>query len=80
MARAEILARHAWNERDRLDLHADWHRNVEALGDFAGSREARNYTRFARDARRIYETLDRTFMRAQRPDLLTLIRRIGWNG
>lgn len=80
MARAEILARHAWNERDRLDLHADWHRNVEAIGDFAGSREARNYTRFARDARRIYETLDRTFMRAQRPDLLTLIRRIGWNG
>ena len=80
MERAEILARHAWSDRDRLDLFADWHRNVDAIGDFAGTREARNYTRFAQDARRIYQTLDRTFMRASRPGLFTLLRRIGWSG
>jgi 1-hydroxycarotenoid 3,4-desaturase len=80
MARAEILARHAWNERDRLDLFADWQRNVDAIGEFAGRRDARNYARFAHDARRIYQTLDRTFMRAQRPGLLELVRRVGWRG
>ncbi len=79
MTRAEILARHAWNERDRLDLVADWHRNMEAIGEFAGSRDARNYARFAQDARRIYQTLDRTFMQAQRPGLLELVRRVGLN-
>ena len=80
MERAEILARHAWNERDRLDLVGDWHRNMEAIGEFAGRREARNYARFAHDARRIYQTLDSTFMRAQRPGLLQLVRRVGWRG
>lgn len=80
MTRAEILARHAWNERDRLDLVADWHRNMDAIGEFAGSRDARNYARFAHDARRIYETLDRTFMRAQRPGLFELVRRVGLRG
>jgi 1-hydroxycarotenoid 3,4-desaturase len=80
MERAEILARHAWNERDRLDLVADWHRNMDAIGEFAGRREARNYARFAHDARRIYQTLDTTFMRAQRPGLLQLVRRVGWRG
>lgn len=80
MARAEILARHVWSERERLDLFCDWHRNMDAIGEFAGRREARNYAQFARDARRIYRTLEQTFMRAQRPGLLQLVRRIGWSG
>jgi 1-hydroxycarotenoid 3,4-desaturase len=77
MARAEILARHAWNERDRLDLYGDWHRNVDAIGTFAGRREARNYARFVRDARRMYETLEHSYMSAQRPGLFELVRRVG---
>jgi 1-hydroxycarotenoid 3,4-desaturase len=80
MARAEVLARHAWNEREYLDLFADRQRTIDAIGTFAGHREAQGYTRFARDARRIYRTLDKTFMRAQRPNLLELVRRVGWRG
>ena len=80
MTRADIIARHAWNERDRLDLVADWHRNMDAIGAFAGRRDALNYARFAQDARRIFQTLNDTFMRAQRPGLLELIRRAGWRG
>lgn len=80
MGRAEILARHAWSDSDRLDLVGDWHRNMDAIGEFAGRREARNYARFAQDARRIYQTLDTTFMRAQRPGLFQLVRRVGWRG
>jgi 1-hydroxycarotenoid 3,4-desaturase len=80
MSRAEILARHAWNEREYLDLFADRLRTIDAIATFAGSREARNYTRFSRDARRIFRTLDATFMRAQRPGPLELVRRVGWRG
>jgi 1-hydroxycarotenoid 3,4-desaturase len=80
MTRAEILARHAWNERDRLDLVADWHRNMDAIGAFAGRRDARNYARFVQDARRIFQILNNSFMQAQRPGLLELVRRVGWRG
>jgi 1-hydroxycarotenoid 3,4-desaturase len=80
MTPAQILARHAWNERERLDLFADWQRNIDAIGTFAGRREARNYELFARDARRIYRTLEQTFMAAQRPGLFELLRRVGWSG
>ena len=80
MARAEILARHAWNEREYLDLFADRLRTIDAIATFAGAREAQNYSRFSRDARRIYRALDRSFMRAQRPSPLELIRRVGWRG
>lgn len=79
MVRAEILARHVWNERERLDLYCDWHQNMDAIGAFAGRREARGYAEFARDARRIYRTLNRSFMHGQRPGLLQLAHRIGWS-
>lgn len=80
MTRAEVLARHAWNERDRLDLVADWKQNLEAIGKFAGLRDARAYGRFVHDARRIFQTLDTTFMRNQRPGPFELVRRVGWRG
>lgn len=79
MSRAEILARHAWSDKDRLDLFADWHRNVDAIGEFAGRLEARNYTLFARDARRIYQMLEPTYIRAQRAGVFELVRRVGWS-
>ncbi len=74
---ADILARHAWSADERLDLHADLQRSCEAIGDFAGPDEARRFTAFADEARRIYRTLDNTFMRASRPGPLDLVRRAG---
>lgn len=40
---ARVLARHAWNERERLDLPADLDEAVDAIGAFAGAAEARGY-------------------------------------
>jgi len=74
---AIVLARHAWSEHERLDLFADLQRSAAAIGDFAGSREAQGFLRFAAQAQRIYRTLDRSFMRAPRPNPLQLGRRIG---
>lgn len=75
--KVEVLARHAWSAGEHLDLHADVDRSAEAIGDFAGTAEARRFVRFTREAQTIYRTLDSSFMRAQRPGPLELARRAG---
>lgn len=75
---AAVLARHAWDERQSLDLYADEARSVDAIGTFAGAAEARAYREFAERARRVYRTLEGPFLRADRPGPLELVRRTGW--
>lgn len=62
---AEVIARHAWGERERLDLFADPIRSEEAIGDFAGAQAAKGYRNFRHEARRIYEVLDEPFLRGK---------------
>jgi 1-hydroxycarotenoid 3,4-desaturase len=80
---ATVLARHAWGS-DRLDLFADAAASEAAIGAFAGAREAAGYRAFRAEARRIFETLDRPFLRAPRTNPLGLTwrigRRTGWRG
>ena len=45
-----ILARHAWSESERLDLHADLQHRADAIGDFAGAEEARRFLAFSAEA------------------------------
>lgn len=70
---ANVLARHAWSADERLDLHADRERTLDAVGAFAGRDEARRYAAFCAHAREIFTTLDRPFMRAPNPSLLRLL-------
>jgi 1-hydroxycarotenoid 3,4-desaturase len=74
------LARHAWSARERLDLFADVRRSAEAIGALAGADEARRYLAFCAEARGIYRTLERPFIRASRPSPLSLVGRVGWRG
>ena len=74
---AQILARHAWDERTRLDLFADPARTADAIGRFAGAAEARGYQAFRLRAREIYRTLEPSFLSAQRPSMATLMARTG---
>jgi 1-hydroxycarotenoid 3,4-desaturase len=74
---AEVLARHTWKAGAHLDLFADAQRSAEAIGGFSGTRDAEGFVRFAAQAKRIYDTLDLTFMRAARPSPLQLAERIG---
>ena len=71
------LARHAWGAGARLDLFGDVDANVDAIGDFAGAAEARGYRAFAARGARVYDTLRDSFIRASRPDPLTLTARLG---
>ena len=77
---AKLLARHAWSADARLDLYADLERTIEAIGSFAGLADARAYVRFMTHAKRVYATLDRSFMQASRPSPVELVRRVGLGG
>ena len=76
----DTLARHAWDENNRLDLFADERRSVEAIGDFAGAAEAARYRTFCRDTRRIYDILEKPFLRAPQPSMSGLIGANGFRG
>lgn len=78
-----VLARHAWGgdaQRDRLDLFADPARSAEAIGDFAGAAEAKRFVAFCAEARRVYTTLEPTYIRAARPSVPGMIAALGPRG
>ena len=75
-----VLARHAWGPDARLDLHADPARSAEAIGQFAGAAEARRYAEFLARSRRVYETLEASFIRAPAPSIARLLRHAGLAG
>jgi 1-hydroxycarotenoid 3,4-desaturase len=77
----ETLARHAWNERERLDLFANIERSAQAIGEFAGAAEARRFVEFCAHAGRVYRTLEKPFIRSPRMSSpLSLIGRVGPRG
>jgi 1-hydroxycarotenoid 3,4-desaturase len=75
-----VLARHGWSDTERLDLHADLAASADAIGDFAGADEAKRFLAFSAEARRIYATLERPFIRSQRPNPFTLATANGLGG
>lgn len=77
---ATVLARHAWSDGSTLDLHADPCISEANVGAFAGVKAAEGFRRFAREARRLHDALDRPFLRASKTDPMTLGWRMGWRG
>ena len=77
---AEILARHTWTGEECLDLFADVNRSADAIGKFAGAAEARRFLEFTARSRRIYRTLENSFIRAATPSPLHLVREAGLHG
>ncbi len=73
----EILARHAFADGSRLDLFADAARTEAAIGDLAGAAEAAGYRAFRTYARRIYETVEKPFLRSQRPGVTGMMGTAG---
>ncbi|MCA3562485.1 MAG: FAD-dependent oxidoreductase [Aestuariivirga sp.] len=75
-----ILARHAWSATERLDLHADLAASADSIGDFAGAAEAQRFLTFSAEAKRIYRTLEKPFLCAQRPNPVSLAMSNGLSG
>ena len=80
LARAEVLARHAWSDTERLDLHAERAATVDAIGAFSGAAEARRYVKFCERAEQIWQTLETSYIRSPRPSPFSLVRRAGLRG
>jgi 1-hydroxycarotenoid 3,4-desaturase len=76
----ELLARHAWGERETLDLFADVDRSADAIGRFAGAADAAGYRDFCKRAERVYRKLEEPFIRAPRPTALSLAMSSGPGG
>ena len=76
----DVLARHGWSQSERLDLHADLAMSADAIGRFSGADEAKRFLAFSAEARRIYETLEKPFIRSQRPNPITLATANGLSG
>ncbi|MGQ0455662.1 MAG: 1-hydroxycarotenoid 3,4-desaturase CrtD [Hyphomicrobium sp.] len=75
---ADILARHAWRRGGRLDLYADIEKSADAIGAFAGAREADGYRAFCARSADIYRTLVQTFIASEKPsNPLDLVFRVG---
>jgi 1-hydroxycarotenoid 3,4-desaturase len=77
---AEILARHAWSEDERLDLFADVSRSAEEVGRLAGAGEARRFLEFCRRAQATYDTLEKPFILSSQPSPTSLAMGAGLRG
>jgi len=80
LQKAELLARHSWLGSESLDLHAQLDASSQAISEFAGDKDADNYRRFARKTEAVFNTLDESFMRAQRPNPIALSLQGGLRG
>ncbi len=76
----DVLARHYWTDGSRLDLYSDMERSADAIGQFAGLKEANGYRRFCDYSRTIYETVKGPFMDAERPTLVSVVKAFGTIG
>ena len=75
--KADRIARHAWDAETRLDLFADHARSVQAIGEFAGEKAAAGFESFSKEARRIFDILDRPFLQDSKTYPPGLMWRIG---
>jgi 1-hydroxycarotenoid 3,4-desaturase len=73
----ERLARHAWGDGSALDLYADLDRSADAIGELAGAAEARGYRAFCEYAQSIFKTVEKPFLRSDRPTVFSMLETAG---
>ncbi|MBL8332953.1 MAG: phytoene desaturase [Rubrivivax sp.] len=77
----DTLARHAWRGHGpTLDLHADAARSAEAIARFASPAEARRFSAFCAESRRVYRRLEGPHIRSSRPSLGRMVADLGPRG
>ena len=81
LTQADTLARHAWDgdTATRFDLHADPAMTAQAIREMSGPEEAARFEGFCTHIKGVFEALDTTFMRAQKPSPLALVGRVSAN-
>ncbi len=80
LTRADILARHSWEDGSTFDLHADRAQSADAVGRLAGAREAKGYLAFCQRAEEVFRSLNASFMENPTPSPIGLARDAGLSG
>ena len=76
-----VLARHAWDGSEQtLDLYSDTTRTAEAIAQFSSPQEGRRFLNFCRQTRALYDTLEKPYIRSERPSLFSMVNDLGING
>ena len=76
-----VLARHAWDGSSQtLDLCADTGRTADAIAQFSSPQEARRFLSFCQQTRALYDTLEKPYIRSERPSLFSMVNDLGLNG
>jgi 1-hydroxycarotenoid 3,4-desaturase len=76
-----VLARHAWDASpQRLDLYSDTARTADAIAQFSSPQEARRFLNFCQQTQRLYDTLEKPYIRSERPNLLSMVSDLGLSG
>ena len=78
ITKADVLARHAWDNSGVFDLYANREQSADAIASFFDQENAHGYLRFCEDAGSIFNTLKDTMIGAQRPSPFDLTHRIGF--
>ncbi|KGF68845.1 CrtD protein [Hoeflea sp. BAL378] len=74
---AGLIARHGWRDGARLDLFSSVDESARAIAEFSNRENAEGYRRFAARSAAMFSTLRPSYIDAQRPGPITLMRRIG---
>ncbi len=80
LVRADILARHSWEDGSTFDLHADRAASADAVGRLAGAKEARGYLDFCQRTEEVFQSLNASFMENPSPSPIGLARNAGLSG
>lgn len=80
LTRAEILARHSWEDGSTFDLFAERAASADAIGRLAGSKEAKGYLAFCQRTEEVFQSLNASFMENPSPSPIGLARNAGLSG
>ena len=76
-----VLARHAWDGHSQtLDLLSDTSATADAIAAFSSPQEARRFLGFCKEARNLYDALEKPYIRSERPNLLGMVGDLGFQG
>jgi 1-hydroxycarotenoid 3,4-desaturase len=80
LSRAEILARHSWEDGSTFDLNVDKQATADAIGQLVDAQEAKGYLAFCQRTAEVFQSLDASFLRDPSPSPLGLARSAGLSG
>ena len=75
-----VLARHFWPDGSALDLSANASQSEDNIAKWSSPEEALRFRKFCEVARHTYQTLEGPFIRSPRPNMLSIMTRLGPQG